>query len=102
MVQHAVGVWIGLRRIILRQDRFGSHSCHGTYPLGPELGLWVANGNLRYTLLCKFKVFRFFFLIFMSCAKRIMHTFAYRQSVARCLSVVLVVLIVVVCIKMAL
>ena len=37
----------------------------------------------------------------MSCAKRIMHTFAYRQSVARCLSVVLVVLIVVVYIKMA-
>ena len=43
-----------------------------------------------------------FFLIFMSCAKRIMHTFAYWRSVARCLSVVLVALIVVVCIKRAL
>ena len=27
------GVRIGLRRIILPQERFGSHSCHGTYPL---------------------------------------------------------------------
>lgn len=40
--------------------------------------------------------FGFFFLIVILCAKRIMHTFAYRQSVALCLSVVLVDLIVVV------
>ena len=37
MAQHAVGVRIGHRRIILRQERFGSRSCHGTYPLSPQI-----------------------------------------------------------------